>query len=323
MQEAPSLEPEYFQKWELLGHELSPVECCIWERKLDIIPTFSRLHVCENSSCCKWSAVKSSQVCILIKCKFAFIYVHSLYSHSHIVSAQMYTVPSTRHIQIFVWQEYPISVFRTAKKKNQITSQQSKLKPWQRRVFLMGINTHFICFTYNQHPGFEKRGQSAWRTSAETWTVWHVKTFSEHLVAEKEIKTTAQRWSEITAWSCTRENRGEKNGLLMFPKKANLDIQESDMKLTEMVLLVFQFINNSHGKKKLQPLSVVRFFWTVMVRCLHNTHCEHEWFLPTVLFQGGIIIQHKSLMTLKSKNWIHELKLFWIISNPHRVKYTA
>lgn len=64
-----------------------------------------------------------------------------------------------------------------------------------------------LCFTYNQHPGFEKRGQSTWRTSAATWTVWHVKTFSEHLVAEKEIKTTAQRWSEITAWSCTQENR--------------------------------------------------------------------------------------------------------------------
>lgn len=127
-----------------------------------------------------------TQVCLHLCAQLIFTFTYCVSPNVH----------STRHIQIFVWQEYPMrSVFRTAKKKNQITSQQSKLKPWQRRVFLMGINTRFICFTYNQHPGFEKRGQSAWRTSAETWTVWHVKTFSEHLVAEKEIKTTAQRWS--------------------------------------------------------------------------------------------------------------------------------
>lgn len=299
MQDAPS--PEYFQKWELSGHELSPVECCIWERKLDIIPTFSRLHVCENSSRCKWSSVKSSQVCMLIKRKFAFIYVHSVYSHSHIVSAQMYTVPSTWHIQIFVWKEYPMrSVFQTAKKKNKITSQSISRVNWsldKEECFSWAL-IPVLCFTYNQHPGFEKRGQSTWRTSAETWTVWHVKTFSEHLVAEKEIKTTAQRWSEITAWSCTQENR-KKNTLLMFPIKTNLDIQESDMKLTETVLLLFQTLTTVMVKRNYSPRQLYGFFWTVMVRCLHNTHCEHEWFLPTVLFQGGMTIQHKSLMTLK------------------------
>lgn len=92
---------------------------------------------------------------------------------------------------------------------------------------------------------------------------------------------------------------GKKNTLLMFPIKTNLDIQESDMKLTETVLLLFQTLTTVMVKRNYSPRQLYVFFWTVMVRCLHNTHCEHEWFLPTVLFQGGMTIQHKSLMTLK------------------------
>lgn len=153
-----------------------------------------------------------TQVCVHICAQLIFTFTYC-------VSPNVHCSQHLTHSDICLTRISNEKCFSNCKKEkqNHITvHQQSKLKPWQRRVFLMGINTRFICFTYNQHPGFEKHGQSAWRTSAETWTVWHVKTFSEHLVAEKEIKTTAQRWSEITAWSCTQENREKKIGYSCF-----------------------------------------------------------------------------------------------------------
>lgn len=53
---------------------------------------------------------------------------------------------------------------------------------------------------------------------------------------------------------------GKKNRLLMFPIKTNLDIQESDIKLTETVLLVFQTLTTVMVKRNYSPRQLYGFF---------------------------------------------------------------
>lgn len=78
----------------------------------------------------------------------------------------------------------------------------------------------------------------------------------------------------------------------MFPIKTNLDVPgfwyETDWNCPFSV----SDINYSHGKKKLQPLSVVRFFeqlWSdVYITVIVSTHCELFFFRVEWLYSTNL-----------------------------------
>lgn len=62
--------------------------------------------------------------------------------------------------------------------------------------------------------------------------------------------------------------------------------------------------------------------YTIVVKNFTH-HCNYGlfyYFFELSFFKGKIIIQHKSLMTLKTRRWFTSLYLFGFFSDSHKVK---